>query len=245
MNGYVYEWCPTHPYALYGMVMQHRLVMEVQLGRFLERKERVHHHNHTRNDNQPENLVLFANQAAHMRAHHDGKGKSDPELVERVRQAAADQTTPSSALGISSGLLWTILHENGIEWHSRGQRGRVAGMTDKTVREALRGRTTIEAAAHLGVHVQTIYNRFDHLLTKRTKPGTLDPHMSEVLRLRRVERLSSAEIGAKFGVSDACVRKSIQRWSKQGAIPGVSDAREIPHSRAGPKRGYKRLGKAW
>ena len=128
---------------------------------------------------------------------------------------------------------------------TRGNRGRAAGLTEQTAREALQGRSAVEAAKILGLHTQTLYNRFGHLMNKRTKPGFLDPNMKEVLRLRRIERVSSADIGARFGVSEECVRKSIQRWSRQGAIPGVSDAREIPRTHPGPKRGHKRLGKVW
>jgi hypothetical protein len=39
--------------------MQHRIVMERILGRFLERHEHVHHINGVRNDNRPENLEIM------------------------------------------------------------------------------------------------------------------------------------------------------------------------------------------
>ena len=243
--GYVYEWCPTHPFALYGMVMQHRLVMETHLARFLARQERVHHRNHVRNDNRLDNLKLYATQADHQRDHWVGKGRRDPDLIDRVRKVAADPSIPFAELGISTGSLNQICRENDIRWFRRGRHGKSAGLTEATARAALQGRTTFEAAAILGVHPQTLYNRFDHLLTKRAKPGALDQHMGEVLHLRRVERMSSTDIGKRFGVSDMCVRKSIQRWSKQGAIPGVSDAREIPRSRPGPKPGATWQRKAW
>ena len=244
-TGYIYEWCPTHPYALYGMVMQHRLVMESSLGRFLDRQERVHHRNHVRNDNRIENLHLYATQADHQRDHWAGKGRRDPVLIERVRQVAADPSIPMSDLGISYGSMAQICRENDIKWLSRGYRGRVAGLSDETARGALQGRTAAEAAKILKVHPMTLYNRFSHIMNKRTTPGFLDQHMAKVLRLRRIERMSSADIGKQFGVSDGCVRKSIQRWSKQGAIRGVSDYRDIPRTPPGPKPGRKRLGKAW
>jgi transposase-like protein len=191
------------------------------------------------------NLELFADHSQHMRAHWHGKGRRDPALIERVRQVAADQSIPMAELGISYGALSQICRENGILWLSRGYRGRVAGLTERTASEALQGRTTMEAARILGVHPQTLYNRFDHLLTKRASPGVLDPHREEVLRLRRIERIPIAEVGRRYGVSENCVQKSIQRWSRQDAKQGGPGIPATPRLRPGPKRGHKRLGKAW
>jgi hypothetical protein len=60
VNGYVKERAKDHPHADNGgYVMQHRLVVERQLGRFLHPRERVHHKNGKRHDNRPENLELW------------------------------------------------------------------------------------------------------------------------------------------------------------------------------------------
>jgi len=59
-GGYVLLYAPNHPNAgSKGSFAEHRLVMERELGRFLEPHERVHHRNGIRDDNRPENLELW------------------------------------------------------------------------------------------------------------------------------------------------------------------------------------------
>lgn len=75
-SGYWMLYRPEHPHAdKRGRIMEHRLVMEGVLGRYLRHEEVVHHMNHVRDDNRPENLMLLPDQAAHQREHHP-KGKA-------------------------------------------------------------------------------------------------------------------------------------------------------------------------
>jgi hypothetical protein len=50
-------------------VREHRVVAERIMGRSLYEGEVVHHKNHDRSDNRPENLEVIASHSEHMKAH--------------------------------------------------------------------------------------------------------------------------------------------------------------------------------
>lgn len=70
-KGYVYAYVPGHPRAgkNFPYVLEHILVLEKRLGRYLEPGETVHHVNGRRWDNRPGNLRLFASTGEHSKHH--------------------------------------------------------------------------------------------------------------------------------------------------------------------------------
>lgn len=69
-DGYVLIYAPQHPAGrnAKGYVLEHRLVMERVLGRYLTPHELVHHKNEVKDDNRPENLEIMS-RSSHM-SHH-------------------------------------------------------------------------------------------------------------------------------------------------------------------------------
>lgn len=73
-QGYVHLLSPGHPRAFKPpnhapYVPEQVLVVEKILGRYLDKKEFIHHINEIKTDNRPENLYLFSSSAEHSRYH--------------------------------------------------------------------------------------------------------------------------------------------------------------------------------
>ena len=78
-DGYVSVFVPDHPRCnADGLVMEHRLVMEEHIGRYLAEDEVVHHINHNRSDNRLENLQLMTHKE-HAALHIRERNKKEEE----------------------------------------------------------------------------------------------------------------------------------------------------------------------
>jgi hypothetical protein len=65
--GYISLYLPNHPYCdSRGYILEHRLVMETYIGRYLTKTEVVHHINRNVKDNRIENLELFVSNGEHI-----------------------------------------------------------------------------------------------------------------------------------------------------------------------------------
>ena len=71
MGKYLCEYAPDHPRSTKeGYVYSHVLVAERMLGRNLKSTECVHHIDENKNNNSPENIMVFKTKADHSAFHH-------------------------------------------------------------------------------------------------------------------------------------------------------------------------------
>jgi len=89
ISGYLKVWEPGHPKARSGWILEHRLVAERVLGRYLVAEEHVHHKNGDKTDNQPENLEVMSASDHSSRTGYDRALRESQER-ERIQQELAE-----------------------------------------------------------------------------------------------------------------------------------------------------------
>lgn len=193
-RGYVFEHAPDHPGCNKdGMVLQHRLVLEDKLGRYLSGTEVGYHIDGNLLNNDPRNLDV------HDRRNH------------MVLDAADD--------------------------------GRDKKLSAEKVREALQGRSTAAAAVLLGVHHQTLRNRFPHLLNKRRTPNSRKNEKTiEMVRNAASDpAIGYRELARSTGISSTlakriCDEQGFQWQTRQVKHPVPPQMTPIPSRSAGDDR---------
>jgi IS30 family transposase len=166
--------------------------------------------------------------------HKRGCPRYQQEVLLRLLAMAKDPKVSigiaANNLGLSQSTVSTMIRIHSIQWVLAGERQ----LEESRVREALEGRTTLEASQLLDVNHQTLRNQFPHLLQKRASPGILEDHKEQIHSL--ATKMRAKEIGSQLGVHFDTVRSAIERWKKQE--PDVwSDVSAFQRSR--PEGGRK------
>lgn len=94
-KGYIAVYVPSHPYASKaGRVLEHRLVMEKELGMYIPKNFAVHHINGIKDDNRIENLALMtvsAHNILHNRMGKNMKRGEDHPLYKQIDFEKAEE----------------------------------------------------------------------------------------------------------------------------------------------------------
>ena len=81
-QGYVLIYSPDHPNKdKNNNVRESRLIVEFQIGRYLDPKWVVHHINGIKDDNRPKNLMCFLSKSAHQRFHRNPENVKPEEII--------------------------------------------------------------------------------------------------------------------------------------------------------------------
>lgn len=104
-RGYIRVLARGHPNQMArGHMLEHRLVMEAHLGRFLEKDEVIHHLDGNPSNNTLENLQLFPNHSEHMKfeqslrkAGRTKRGRRCSQRPSRPPKPPAQKPTPAES----------------------------------------------------------------------------------------------------------------------------------------------------
>jgi len=85
IDGYVHIYSPDHPNKRKDKyVCEHRLIMEKKIGRYLDKKEVVHHIDGNRLNNNINNLKLYACSGDHSKTEHMIKDKKNGRFISKA-----------------------------------------------------------------------------------------------------------------------------------------------------------------
>jgi len=141
MNGYQYKKASYHPNAnSRGYVLEHKLVLENWLGKYLPKNAIVHHKNAKRDDNRIDNLEYMEEQSRHAKHHDSGKRNPNGQFVAESQEFRSkkfrllNKNTGLMQIMTLQKLMSTTFRNSQFEY-----RGEFTGLKDKNEKEIYEG----------------------------------------------------------------------------------------------------------
>lgn len=157
-RGYVQLHQPEHPDAVGGYVWEHRIVAAAMLNRPLTAAEFVHHINHQRDDNRPENLQVMS-RSEHRRLHWAETAQHEWSMKFAACKICGTVERPHHGRGLC-GVCWNAT-VNGLRGYAMGERSPHARLTARAVvkiRERwANGETQQDLADEYGVTMSAVH----------------------------------------------------------------------------------------
>jgi hypothetical protein len=182
VGGYILVKAPDHPRAnTIGYVREHRLVMEKKLGRYLEPYEVVHHKDHNRKNNDPDNLELKASNSEHRKEHNDPEQMRRMQAKSRenmnARKQALIANPPPCACGCGRPVKWTMKYSPRRFAKLLHGHGRVVKKREGFAQWLEENRDT-KCACGCDQSIQLTYNHYKH---RKKFPKFIHGHNVKIL----------------------------------------------------------------
>lgn len=162
--GYVMVYAPDHPRAQHGYVWEHVLVVEKELGRYLEPDEVVHHIDRRKDNNDPSNLLVLTKKQ-HCALHYQEKrhmmyrkpkliqGETEKQALELYGKGLSDGEI-AKAIGVQRAVVQRWRSKKRLMCNPYKPKARTDYQKARELYE--QGHTDVEIAAELGVAPLTI-----------------------------------------------------------------------------------------
>ena len=208
-QGYYFRNIPHHPFASQsGNVLEHRVLLEQYLGRYLTSSEVVHHIDHDKLNNNLSNLWLFPDQATHLRVGHCPT--QNKELVSAVVKAASDPNATYASLPCAHATARKILKKLNLTW----LRADKSYLDEAEVLQVLEENNynVFLAAEKLKVCHAVLRDNFPHLMNyNRNEVGFLNYRKDEVI-YDYIYEMSFQKMEEKYNTNTVTILKYLKEW---------------------------------